>query len=161
MLDFSHTLLKHGMSNCVVIICTDLYPLICFGYLDLSRTCFYQIRLDHFRVPMQCTGNSGCLPQGKRAAIVWHYPAFFFFFPCVQCFHVSIPPAVRPTPLRRMDMGSSLTCAQIWVRAVHTEGGQAQTSPHKSRPRRDRKTAPHPAPPGDRTQGHRIWILTL
>ena len=28
------------------------------------------------------------------------------FFPCVQCFRVSIPPAVRPTRLRQMDMGS-------------------------------------------------------
>ena len=26
----------------------------------------------------------------------------------------------------------SLTCAQIWVRAVHTKGGQAQISLHKS-----------------------------
>ena len=33
----------------------------------------------------------------------------FFFVPAVQCFHVSIPLAVRPTLLRQMDMGS-LTC---------------------------------------------------
>ena len=26
----------------------------------------------------------------------------------------------------------SLTCAQIWVRSVHTKGGQAQTRLHKS-----------------------------
>ena len=45
---------------------------------------------------------------------------------------LSIPPAVRPSRLRQMDMGS-LTRAQIWVRAVHTKGaGQAQTSLHKS-----------------------------
>ena len=50
---------------------------------------------------------------------------------CVQCFRVFIPPAVRPTLLRQMDMGS-LTCAHIRVRAVHTKRGQAQTSLLKS-----------------------------
>ena len=41
---------------------------------------------------------------------------------CMQYFCVTIPPAVRPTLLRQMDMGS-LTCAQNWVLAVHTKGG--------------------------------------
>ena len=39
----------------------------------------------------------------------------------MQCFRVSIPPAVRPTVLRHTDMGS-LTCAHIWVLPVHTKG---------------------------------------
>ena len=39
---------------------------------------------------------------------------------------VTVPPAVRRTLLRQMDMGS-FTCAQIWVRAIRTKGGQAQT----------------------------------
>ena len=34
-------------------------------------------------------------------------------------FCVTIPPAVRPSLERQMDMGS-LKCAQIWVRAIHT-----------------------------------------
>ena len=38
----------------------------------------------------------------------------------MQCFRVAIPPAVRPTLLRQMGMGSS-TCAQIGVRAVHAK----------------------------------------
>ena len=38
--------------------------------------------------------------------------------PCVQCFRVSIPPAVRPTLLRQIEMGS-LTCAPILVRVRH------------------------------------------
>ena len=88
------------------------------------------IRLHNFLVPMQCMGNSGCFVLGKRSSIEWRYPAFFSFC-CVQCFHVFIPSAVRPALLRQMDMGS-LTCAQIWVRAVHMNGGQAQTSLHKS-----------------------------
>ena len=50
--------------------------------------------------------------------------------PCLQYFRVSIPPAVMPTLLRQMDMGS-LTWAQSWVRAVHTNGGETQTSLHK------------------------------
>ena len=38
--------------------------------------------------------------------------------------------AVEPTRLQQLDMGL-LMCAQIWVRAVHTKGGLAQTSLHK------------------------------
>ena len=45
---------------------------------------------------------------------------------------VTIPPAVRPTLLRQMDMGS-LTCAHIWMPCRTHEGGdQAQTGLHKS-----------------------------
>ena len=35
-----------------------------------------------------------------------------------------IPPAVRPTLLRQMGMGS-LTCAQFWARAVRMKGGSS------------------------------------
>ena len=43
-----------------------------------SSGTLYYITLDNFLVPMQCTGNSGCSPRGKRAVIVRHYPAFVF-----------------------------------------------------------------------------------
>ena len=80
-------------------------------------------------VSVQCMGNSGCFPWAESEQPYPDPPPPPP--PCVQCFRVSIPPAVRPTLLRQMDMGS-LTCAQIWVRAVHTKGGQAQTSLRKS-----------------------------
>ena len=45
---------------------------------------------------------------------------------------VTIPLIVRPTLLRQIDTGS-LTCVHIWMSAVHTKGGQAQTKhQHKS-----------------------------
>ena len=44
---------------------------------------------------------------------------------------VSMSPAARRTLLREMDIGS-LTCVHIWMHAVHTTLGQAQTSLHKS-----------------------------
>ena len=44
---------------------------------------------------MQFTGNSGCFPRGKHAAIVRRSLAFFGLFSCVQSFRVSIPPTVR------------------------------------------------------------------
>ena len=69
-----------------------------------------------------------CLVDVKRRSFL---TSCLFLFPCVQSFRVSIPPTVRPTLLQRIDMGS-LTCAQIWVRAVHTKGDQAETSLHKS-----------------------------
>ena len=38
---------------------------------------------------MQCMGNSGCFPRGKRAAIVRRYPVFLFFPVCsVRIFNV-------------------------------------------------------------------------
>ena len=97
---------------------------------------------------MQCADSSGRFPRGKRTATVRRYPAssLCLSFFCVHCFRVFIPPAVMPTLLRQMDMGS-LTCAQIWVRAVHAKAQASQLT------RRDRKTVPHPAPLEGRTQG--------
>ena len=48
-------------------------------------------------------------------------------------FRVTIPPALRPTLLRQMDVGS-FTCAHIWLRVVCTRmrEGQAQTNLHGS-----------------------------
>ena len=89
-----------------------------------------QIRLHNVLVPMQCSGNSGCFPPaGKASGHSAALPSSFSSY--VQCFHVSIPPAARTILLRQMDMGS-LTCAHIWVRAVHTKGGQEQAGLHKS-----------------------------
>ena len=51
----------------------------------------------------------GLLSPGKASS---HSKALPSFSSCVQCFHVSILPAVTPTLLlRQMDMGS-LTCAE-------------------------------------------------
>ena len=115
---------------------------------------------------MQCTGNCRYFlsPGEKRAAIVTRYPAFryIFFIPCVRCFRVSIPPAVRPALLRQMDIGS-LTCAQIWVRSVHTKGwlGRNKSTSAQELTRRGRKPVLHPAPLGDRTQGLQVKVKGL
>ena len=78
----------------------------------------------------------------------------------MQYYCVTIPPAVRPNLVRQMDMGS-LTCAQIWVRAVCThEWGSGTKKSAQNLTQRDRKTASYPAPPEDRTQGLGIWIPT-
>ena len=48
------------------------------------------IRLDTYLVSLQCPGNSGCFPQGNRAAIV-HAALPIFFPPCAvfSCFHTT------------------------------------------------------------------------
>ena len=74
----------------------------------------------------------------------WYWAAFFvcifsYLFSWVQCFPVPIPPTVRSVLLRQMDTGS-LTCAHIWVSAVHTKGGghdKKKCAPELTR--RDRK----------------------
>ena len=78
----------------------------------------------------------------------------------MQYFSGTPPPAVRPTLLRQMDMGS-LTCAHILGVYVHTKGGGGGCSHKQVCPRvdwdpRDIKAVPHPAPPRDRTQDLRI-----
>ena len=75
----------------------------------------------------------GLLSPGKASSHSTALPIFSCVFPfcCVQRFRVFIRPVMRPTLLWQMDMGS-LTCARIWVRAVHTKAGQAQRSLHKS-----------------------------
>ena len=109
-------------------------------------------------VPVQYMGNSGCYLHGKRAAIVRCYPADFFPLCAVfSCFQTT---GCEACTLLQMDTGS-LTFTHIWVLAVYTKGDQAQTSPHKRWLGGIDKFVPHPAPPGDRTQGLQLWILTL
>ena len=67
-------------------------------------------------------------------------------FSGVQCFHVSTPPAVRPTILRQMDMGS-LTCAQMWaVPYTRRRVRHKQVCTTQESTRRGRTTVRHPAP---------------
>ena len=69
---------------------------------------------------MQCTGNSGCFPQWKRAAIVRHYPVFS----CVQCFCVTV---IHRTLTWTTG---SLTCIRSNA-CVYTQGwGTPTTSQH-------------------------------
>ena len=67
-------------------------------------------------------GKIELLSPRKASSDSTALPSLGFIPPCMQGFRVSIPPDVRPTLLRQMDMGS-LTYTQIWVRAVHTKGG--------------------------------------
>ena len=75
-----------------VIYCSQLFtilrsPLFCVGRSACHCGLDY-IRSHNFLVPVQCTGNLGCFPQGKRAATVQRYPVFCFFSQCAvfSCF---------------------------------------------------------------------------
>ena len=68
----------------------------------------------------------------------------------MQFFRVSIPPAVKSSLLRQMDM-RSLMCAQIWECRTY-EGGSGTNKSAQESTQRDRKTVFHLAPPGDRTR---------
>ena len=71
-------------------------------------------------------GKFGLLsPRGKRAAIVLRYPALFF--PCVQCFCVSKPPAVRPTFFLTTD-GYGIFNVRTNLGACHTHEGRSDTN---------------------------------
>ena len=106
-------------------------------------------------------GSWGCFPQGKPAVTESCYPTVINSEPSVRSiFCVTIPSAVRRTLLRHMDKGS-LTCAQIWSRAVITKvvgvgwgGGSGTNKSAQELTRRDRKSVCHPAPLGD---GARVW----
>ena len=123
---------------------------------------FTRMILDLITFLSQCNARTiwVVFPGGKRAAICAKrgtaLPSYFLFsflllFPVCSVFRVSMPPAVRPL-LRQMDIGS-LTCAPIWGMSSTNDFAQELT-------RRDRQTVPHPALPGDRTQGLLIRIPT-
>ena len=91
-------------------------------------------------------GKIGLLSPGKASS----YRGFFPLYAVFSCFHTT--GSVRPALVRRMEVGS-LTCAQMWVRAVyvtHEGGGGGVRHTNKSAhdlTRRDRKTVPHAASP--------------
>ena len=114
---------------------------------------------DNFLVPVQCTGNWGCNPRGKRAALGRCYPALIF--PMCSVFVSPYQRLRGPLVYDKWIMGS-VTCAHIWVRAVCTyEDGSGTNKSAQGLARSGKKTVPHPAPLGDRTHGHRSWIPTL
>ena len=140
------------------IVSCRVWTEVSFGAIDPHVACK---TLDSITCLSQCNtrGNSGCLPTKKGAAIIWHYPAFFFLSPVSS---LIIPSAVRPTLLRQMDIGS-LTCAQIRVRAVHTKEGHVQRCRHKSWLWGTEKQSfsPCSARGSNRTQDLWIWLPTL
>ena len=85
-------------------------------------TQFDYIRLDNFLVSMQYTGNSGCFPLGKQAAIVRCYQGLFCFS-CVQRFRVSV---IHRTLTWTTG---SLTCVRSYA-CVYTWGWATPTSQH-------------------------------
>ena len=75
------------------------------------------IILDYITFLSQCNaqGNVGCFLQGKARSQSTALPSFFFFFcSCVQCFCVFMPPAMRPTLLKQIDMGSLTMVPRYW-----------------------------------------------
>ena len=106
------------------------------------------IRSHNFLVPLQCMGSLGCFPQNKQAAIVCHYLA-----PPPPSPPPPPPPPIPPFPYHRL---SGLFLLQQMDFNICKNVGVCHTLT-----RRDRKTVLHLAPPGDQTQGLRIWIPTL
>ena len=101
---------------------------------------------------MQCMGNLGCFPRGKRAAIT-DKPVFFslFLFSCVQCF--------RNPPNSDMDYRIfnvctwSFLCVRIHMGVRHT----TTMSQHSILNRKN--TIFSWAPDGVRTFGSRVDAL--
>ena len=107
---------------------------------------------------MQCTDNSGCLPWGKREGTVRRYPAGFCF-PCAvfMCFRTSGCEAYSFT-----TDGYGIFNVRTHLGACRThEEGSDTNKPAQELTRREKRTVPHPAQPGDRTQGFQVWIPTL
>ena len=75
----------------------------------------------------------------------WHCKRLYGLTIFFQCFRVFIPLSVRLTLLQQMDMGS-LTCAQIWVRAVHTRTGVRHKQTCTRVDSEGQRTCPPPCP---------------
>ena len=101
---------------------------------------------------MQCTGNSGCFPRGKRAAIVRRYPGIFSYpVSSVSVIHRTLTWTT-----------GSLTCLcdhWYYVRIyIHTGTGVGHTADNESAQDFDSEKLAHfsCAPDGTRTSG--LWI---
>ena len=70
-------------------------------------------------------------PRKANCNIVALLKRISFLSYCMRYVCAAVPPAVRPTHSRQMNIGS-LTYSQIWDRVVHTTGDQGQTRLHKS-----------------------------
>ena len=104
-----------------------------FGHCWLGSQTFFVL---NFPVPMGMFSHGKFSKESQQLSRTTPpYSITTLVYAEFLCDH--IPPAVRPTPLRQMDMGS-LT---FWVRAVNTKGGQAKKKSQELT-RRDRKTAP-------------------
>ena len=73
---------------------------------------------------MQCTGNSGCFPRGKRAAIVRRYPCFVCVFLCAvfSCFRN--PP--NSDVVYRIFNVRPFLCVRLHTEVGHTDNESAQ-----------------------------------
>ena len=79
-------------------------------------------------------------PLGKRAAIVTIVTVLssLLLFPCVQCFRVLIPPAVRPVPFTTDGYGIFNMRTRLRACGTH-EGGSGTKKSEQELTRRDRK----------------------
>ena len=80
----------------------------------------------------------------------------------MQCFRVSTPPAVMPTLFTMDGYGIFNMRTNLSVCRTHKGGsGTNKSAQELTLEGQQKKTVPHPAPPGDRTQGLQIRILTV
>ena len=123
------------------IVCNQSYSDRNQGPYTWIRTVRF-ITLHTFLVPMQCRGNSGCFPWGKRAAIVRCYLFFFFqfsFFHTTGCEVYSFTTDGCGIFNMRTHLGACCT---------HEGGSGTNKSAHQELTQRDKKkhlslTLPH------------------
>ena len=90
------------------------------------------------------TGNSGCFPLGKRAAIVLHNPAFSFL---CAVFSLVVFPYHRLWSYSFTTDGHGIFNVRTNLDTCRThEGGSGTTKSAQELTRRDRKTVPYPIP---------------
>ena len=94
-----------------------MHSMLFVSLIRLSRLIGRKETIVYLSTPYSEKAAGGALFSRRLGSVTW----------CMQHVGVAVQPAVRPTLLRQMGMGS-LTCAQIWVRGVHTNVGWAQTS---------------------------------
>ena len=111
---------------------------------------------------MRCMKNVGCFSPGKLSSHTMVLPSCCSFPPLCSVFMF---------PYQKIITGCetyTFTTDLYGIFDVYTylgaccthEVGSGTNKSAQELTWRDRKTVPHPAPPGDRTQGHRIIIPT-
>ena len=110
-------------------------------------------------VPMQCTGNSGCFPWKTSSRSAALPGRFIRSVLCAVSLRVFLQPAVKPTVLRQMDMGS-LTCAHIGC-VPYTRGGGEGSGTNKSAQELTRRNTKKKPERVDKTNRKQRWLLAF
>ena len=110
---------------------------------ELTTSWVDKIRIDHFLVPMQCTGNSGCFSLGRANSHSMALPRFSPLCAVFSCFHTTVCEAYSFTVngCRIFNVRTNLGAC----RTHEWRSGTNKSAQMLTRKRQKNRSSPYPA----------------